>query len=199
MGAPSFRDVVAEHHVDSDAILVAGREPCLSIAHDEATNVSGRSFHIITPEELGQLEPRPSWIMAVLLCPGDEASSVAAWLQAGGRDPRRVLFYLHKDTDPRQALAPWHEAGLAIHSTWTIRTWRELHKHLGGRLERPHLRRLPPTVKTDPRRGPQHRTGPVGLPWTGGVVVTALRQGSRPGRSRLPPAPPRHALPDHRG
>lgn len=47
-------------------------------------------------------------------------------------DPRRVLFYLHADTDPRQALVPWHEAGLPVHSTWTVETWRELHKHLGA-------------------------------------------------------------------
>lgn len=131
MTDPSFRDVVVEHHTDSDAILVAAREPCLSIAHDEKAHVSGRSFRVITPEGLDEIKPRPSWIMAVLLCPGDDAGPVTTWVQDGGRDPRRVLFYLHADTDPRHALDPWHEAGLPVHSTWTIETWRQLHKHLG--------------------------------------------------------------------
>ncbi len=127
-----FRDVVAAHHGDSDSVLVAAREPCISIAHDEDANVSGRSFRIITPDELNDLELRDSRIMAVLLCPGDRTERAADWAREHDRDPRRVLFYLHPDTDPRQALAPWHDAGLPVHSIWTVANWRELHKHLGA-------------------------------------------------------------------
>lgn len=127
-----FHDVVAEHHGDSDAVLVADREPCITIAYDERENVTGRSFQIVAPDELDTLDLRATWIMAVLLCPGDDAEAVRAWVEEDDRDPRRVLFYLHTDTDAREALAPWHEAGLHVHSTWTVSSWKEFHKHFGA-------------------------------------------------------------------
>lgn len=126
-----FRDVVAKHHEDSDAVLVADREPCITIAHDERDNVTGRSFRIVAPNELDHLDLRLSWIAAVLLCPGNATEDVARWVRETDRDPRRVLFYLHPDTDAREALEAWHEEGLPIHSTWTVADWKELHKHLG--------------------------------------------------------------------
>lgn len=127
-----FRDVVAAHHGDSDAVLVASREPCVTIAVDEAENVSGRSFQVVHPDGLPGLDLRDSWIAAVLLCPGDDAGPVAGWVEDGDRDPRRVLFYLHVDTDPRKALGPWAEAGLPVHSVWTVEDWTDLHTHLGS-------------------------------------------------------------------
>lgn len=127
-----FADVVRAHHGDSDGVLVAGREPCLSIAHDESTNVAGRSFQVVPPDELHELELRPSWAMAVLLCPGDGTGTVADWVRSTDRDPDRIVHYLHPDTDTRDALGAWHEAGLPIRSTWTVRDWRELHKHFGA-------------------------------------------------------------------
>lgn len=127
-----FREIVAKHHEDSDAVLVAEGEPCITIAHDERTNVTGRSFRIAAPDELDDLELRSSWITAVLLCPGDGTGTAARWARDGDRDPRRVLFYLHPETDASAALAAWHEAGLHVHSTWTVSNWRQLHKHLGN-------------------------------------------------------------------
>lgn len=129
---PAFRDVVAAHHRDSDAVLVAAREPCVTIAEEERDHVSGRSFRVVTFEDLPGLKVRKSWIMAVLLCPGDDAGPVAAWVRSGGRDPRRVLFYLHPRTDARAALRPWHEAGLHAYAVWTVPNWKALHKHLGA-------------------------------------------------------------------
>lgn len=127
-----FQDVVVNHHGESDAILVAGREPCITIASDEEDNVTGRSFQVIDPGELDGLELRSSWMMAVLLCSGDTTKPVADWIQATGRDPRRVIFYLHADTNPQASLEAWHEAGLPIHSTWTISDWKGFHKHFGA-------------------------------------------------------------------
>lgn len=128
----TFRDVVAAHHDDSDAVLVAAREPCITIAHAEDANVTGRSFTICRPDELADLELSDSWILAALLCPGDDAEPIARWIEAGDRDPRRVVFYLHEDADGREALTPWHDADLPVHATWTISSWKELHKHLGA-------------------------------------------------------------------
>lgn len=126
-----FHDVVAEHHGDSQAFLLARSEPCITIAYDEKENVTGRSFSVVRPDELDDLEVASSWIMAVLLCPGDTSRSLAEWIQAHDRDPSRVLFYLHPDTDPIPALEPWEEAGLQVHSTWTVEDWKPLHKHFG--------------------------------------------------------------------
>lgn len=127
-----FRDVVAAHHQDSDAVLVAATDPCLSIAYDESANVTGRSFRIDRPQGLAGLELRASWLMAVLLCPGDDTSLVSAWVRGGDRDPRRILFYLHPTTDARRALAAWREAGFPVLSTWTVESWKELHAHFGA-------------------------------------------------------------------
>lgn len=128
----SFRDVVTEHHTESDAILVAGRAPCISIAHDEQENLAGRSFRIVKPTDLEALEVPASWKMAVLLCPGDGTEPIADWVLEGDLDLRRIIFYLHVDTDPREALMAWHGAGLHVHATWTIEDWRQLHKHFGA-------------------------------------------------------------------
>lgn len=128
----SFQDVVAEHHTDSDAVLVATREPCISIAYDEQANVHGRSFTIATPGELADLELRDSWLMAVLLCPGDGTEALAHWVREEARDPRRIVFYFHTDTDPRSALGAWQAADLPVHATWTIDDWKQLHKHFGA-------------------------------------------------------------------
>lgn len=128
----AFRDVVAAHHKESDAVLVAGREPCIGIARDERDKVSGRSFRVVAFADLPKLKVRKSWIMAVLLCAGDDAGAVAQWVMAGDRDPRRVIFYTHPATDLRAALAPWHAAGLHVHATWTVASWKALHKHLGA-------------------------------------------------------------------
>lgn len=127
-----FHDIVAKHHEESDAVLVANREPCISIAEDEEENVTGRSFTVARPGELGQLELQASWVMAVLLCPQDTAEKVAEWIVSENRPAHRVLFYLHPETSAEEALAPWEEADLQIHNTWTVSNWRELHKHLGS-------------------------------------------------------------------
>lgn len=128
----SFRDVVATHHRDSDAVLVAGREPCITIAHDEQANVGGRRFTVVGPDRLDALELGSSWIMAVLLCAGDRTDEVADWVRTNERDPRRVVFYIHAEADARDALDAWYAAGLPVHSMWTVETWRELHKHFGA-------------------------------------------------------------------
>ncbi|MCA1814536.1 MAG: hypothetical protein LC624_11400 [Halobacteriales archaeon] len=127
-----FRSVVRAHHGASEGILVAGREPCITIAQDERRSVRGRSFRIVAPEQLPLVGVGASWIMAVLLCPGDDAAPVARWVRGGGHDARRVLFYLHPDTDLRAALEPWARAGLVAGATWTVASWKQLHKHLGA-------------------------------------------------------------------
>lgn len=127
----TFREIVAGHHRESEAVLLAGREPCITIAQDERRNVKGRRFRILNPEDLNAYIPRPSWLMAVLLCPGDDTMGLTTWAEGGGHAPERVIFYFHAETDAREALGAWHEAGKPIHSWWTIRDWKGLHRHFG--------------------------------------------------------------------
>jgi hypothetical protein len=129
---PTFSEVVAAHHTESDAVLVAGSEPCITLAAEERKNVRGRSFRVVSFGDLPKLKVRASWIMAVLLCPADDAGPIADWLLSAKRDPRRVIFYVHPGTDVREALRPWHQAGLPVHATWTVSDWKALHKHLGA-------------------------------------------------------------------
>lgn len=127
-----FRDLVAKHHKDSSAILVASREPCVAIAYDERVNAHGRAFQIVGPEELPSFQPPESWIMGVLLCPGDDTVGIASWADKHQIDGERIVFYIHRDTEYRAALKGWVEAGFSVHASWTIRSWRELHKHFGA-------------------------------------------------------------------
>lgn len=127
-----FRDVVAAHHAESDAILVASREPCISIAYDERRAAKGRSFRVVDPGALGSLALRKSWRLAVLLCPGDDTELVAEWFLSGRRDARRVIFYLHPQTDARKALGAWWDADLPVVATWAVKDWKELHRHFGA-------------------------------------------------------------------
>ncbi len=128
----TFRDVVVNHHRESDAVLIASHEPCITIANDERRKVAGRSFRVIRAEDLDAVTLQGSWILAVVLCPGDDLASLIRWVAEGDRDPRRILFYLHTTTDARAAFGEWHRAGLPIHSTWVVRDWVELHKHFGN-------------------------------------------------------------------
>lgn len=127
-----FSNVVRAHHKDSQGILVAEREPCISIAYDEKRNAAGRSFRIVPPDKLNDLTLKDSWCMGILLCPDDTTLKVARWFTEGGHEAHRVIFYLHHKTDARSALAAWHHAELSIHATWTIKSWRDLHKHFGN-------------------------------------------------------------------
>lgn len=70
--------------------------------------------------------------MAALLCPGDHTMALRDWVLEHNHDLERIVFYLHARTEARKALKAWHDAGLPIHNTWVIRTWKELHKHFGN-------------------------------------------------------------------
>ena len=127
-----LRDVVHPHRLDTLGILVAQREPCLRIATESELKQSGRRFQRV--DAVGPSGLPESWCMAVLLCPGDDTKALAEWATTTGAETSRVHFYLHKDTDPRRALAAWHRAGHAIPSTWDVATWKDLARNFGAKL-----------------------------------------------------------------
>lgn len=129
---PAYAEVVRAHHEKTVGYLVASREPCIRIRDDEVASVRRRLVPL-SPEDVAELEPPDSWIMAVVLCPGDDASVIARWL-GKRRDPARVWFFAHPGVDLDAALAPLRAAGHALAQVDTVRSWRELHPLFGHAL-----------------------------------------------------------------
>lgn len=89
----------------------------------------------LRPEDLAGWDAEGSWLMAVLLCPGDSSAAIAAWARRHKADPDRIHFYAHKGTDPFEALAAWHRSGLPPPIvTEGITSWKEFHRRFGRDL-----------------------------------------------------------------
>lgn len=86
----------------------------------------------------GQFPPkdRPkSWVLVVLICPGDTLEGVAEWVRRlPRRDRDRVYLYFHPRTDRVAALAPWHAAGLEDPVVSLAHDFKTFHKSFGARL-----------------------------------------------------------------
>jgi hypothetical protein len=131
MNPPDFASVVAKHWKETTAYIVTGREPCVSIGRDEVLHVERRLVPVAW-DEVARLRPGRSWLMAVILCPGDDVEGLARW--AASKDATRVHFYLHARAHLKQ-LAPWRDAGLPLdHVDDGVRSWGALHKVLGWDL-----------------------------------------------------------------
>lgn len=129
---PDYAATVREHHPDAEGWLVASREPCITIRGREVQHVD-RVLRPTGPTGLPDPGDLPrSWMLAVLLCPGDDTALVAAWassIPAGERD--RVRFYHHPDVDLTGAFEAWYAAGLADPRTFEIQDFKTFHKQFG--------------------------------------------------------------------
>lgn len=128
---PDFSEVVRAHHSKSVGFVVAASAPCLGIRDDEIARVR-RNLRPVTPPGLPTPPPEGSWILAVMLCPGDDTASVAAW--AATLHPSlvdRIRFYHHPDTDLVAALTAWYAAGLPDPLTAEISDFASFHKQFG--------------------------------------------------------------------
>jgi hypothetical protein len=133
-GSSHRRDVVHPRRLDTLAVLVAGREPCVTLAHEDAARQGGRRFQVLAPDEVARFAFPPSWAMAVILCPSDDTAAVSRWAAASKAHPGRFAFFLHPDTDARAALAAWDAKGLPVLNAWPARTWRDLSRVFGAHL-----------------------------------------------------------------
>ncbi len=126
-----FARVVRENWPKTVGYLVAGEPPCIQIRDDEIQHVHRR----LVPIGLASVEDvkaSGSWFMAVIVCPGDDLSGLAAW--AAGQDARRIYFYLYADADASQ-LRPMATHGIPIHHfSDGHNDWTDLHKVLGWDL-----------------------------------------------------------------
>ncbi|HLE48384.1 MAG TPA: hypothetical protein VI818_08815 [Candidatus Thermoplasmatota archaeon] len=122
--------VVRAHWRKTTGFLLASREPCLTIRDQELASVKGRSLSSRDPKDLAGWAPPKSWILGVIVCPGDRIDGVVAWVRGHRADPNRVWFYLHPTT-PLETLRPWADAGFDTDQAATVSSWRELHKLYG--------------------------------------------------------------------
>lgn len=127
---PDYRSVVHPARTATRVFIVARSPPCIRL-RDEAARPKGRDYRTASLGDLADLEPPPRWVMAAILCPGDDASALVEWARAGKADPDRILFVLHPDTDAVAALRPWYEAGHGDPVAVEARTSKDFAKPLG--------------------------------------------------------------------
>lgn len=130
---PGLARKVNPHLTKTMGIVVATREPCLGIIRDEAASgrVRGRRFVALPLPALVRWKPPSSWVLGVLLCPGDDARPVLEWVRAQGiQELERIRFYLHKGTAEASAMAPWTLAGFSYRAR-IVDSWESLHVRFG--------------------------------------------------------------------
>lgn len=115
---------------ETRGFLLASTEPCLSIRDEELAAVRDNRV-LVGVDDLADWEPPESWLLGVVLCPGDGVAPLVAWMSRRRRDADRVRFYLHPET-PVEVLRPWAEAGLPVRRVQAdIASWQQLHKRFG--------------------------------------------------------------------
>lgn len=124
-----YHDVVKAYWRQTKGYVLASRQPCIRIRDDEVKHIN-RVLVAQHPDDLASLELPKSWIMAVLLCPGDSTADLAAWARKHRIQPGRVWFFLHPDTDP-EALRPWRDVGFRTDQVAFTSTWEDLHPLFG--------------------------------------------------------------------
>lgn len=128
---PDWTTVVRKHWHRTTGFLLAGRQPCIASRDQELAAIqTNRSLVGHELQELLRWRPPESWILGVLLCPGDEVTSVLEWVQKNRVGTDRVWFFLHKRTE-HEVMRPWTDAGHPLDRVDVITNWKELHKLYG--------------------------------------------------------------------
>ncbi len=126
-----LKEVVEPYMGASLGLFVSSREPCIGIASDPPAK--GRLSKRLRPEQL-QGEPRlpQSFVVAVVLCQGDQTGEVAAFAKARNVSPDRFYFFYTIGTDVRAALAGWTAADLPVLYSFEIKDWKGLNQKFGA-------------------------------------------------------------------
>lgn len=121
--------------MDATAFVVADSGDCLGIQRDEVARVKGRRLLSLTGRDLEQLAPTGSWIMAVLLCPGDGTEDLARWARRRpAQDLDRIGFYEHPDVDARRSYLAWVKAELPMPLRDKVNDFAGFHRLFGNDL-----------------------------------------------------------------
>lgn len=129
-----YAAVVRANVARTRGFLLAERHPCLDIRDREVESIQ-RDLRPAVAATLADLDLPDSWMLAVILCPGDDTTAVAAW--AGQLQPRhvdRIRFYAHPEADLGDALAAWMDRRLPPPRVDETRDWGEFHRRFGLHL-----------------------------------------------------------------
>lgn len=112
------------------AYIVSSAHPsCVKMALEEVSEIN-RVMRHVTLADVQAVRPPRHWFMAVIVCPGDDLTGLAAW--AARHDARRIHFYLHRDADVK-CLETWRDTGLPLTRVEEERfaSYGRMHKKLG--------------------------------------------------------------------
>ena len=129
---PDAARIVRDHWRHADLVIVAHQPPCIKIRDDELANLD-RLVMAANPEQLLAWAPgrRHSWMVAVLVCKGDDLQPLADAVRELRLEPDRFHFYLHEDAS-LETLRPWIHGGFSFdHIDTDVKDWKGLHKLLG--------------------------------------------------------------------
>ncbi len=130
-----FAETIRPHLHECLGIVVASTGDCLEIRDEEIKAISdtgNRTFEAYPPDQLPDPAALQSWLMGVLLCPGDRTEEVAAWAKAlNVEDLDRVRFYYLSGVDLVEALRAWYAAGLPDPRTADVEDWGSFHHEFG--------------------------------------------------------------------
>lgn len=129
-----YARVVRSQVAKTRGFILAERHPCLDIRDREFERIH-RDLRPAFAATLADVDLPDSWLLAVVLCPDDDTTAVAAWARRlPVRQVDRIRFYVHAKTDVAAALAPWVEARLPAPRVDEVGDWTEFHRRFGLHL-----------------------------------------------------------------
>lgn len=129
-----YVDVVRRNHATTTGFLWAMQVACRDIVDQELQRIQ-RRLKAVEPGSLDEVGLPASWLLAVLLCPGDDTAEAARWVRARPpADRERVRFYLRPRTSEEQAFRAWLEAGLGAPLATDVRDFSSFHRAFGRHL-----------------------------------------------------------------
>lgn len=129
-----YAAIVRAHHAATTGYVAAQGEDCLSIRDEEIARIR-RKLEPLALDQLAKVDTGGSWLLGVILCPGDDVTPLARWV---ARSPqavrRRVRLYAHPDVDLVDALAPWYAADLDDPRVHIVSDFATFHRRFGNDL-----------------------------------------------------------------
>jgi hypothetical protein len=133
---PDWHGIVAANWQKTTGYLLALDGLCLEVRDDELAAIrKNRVLVGLAAKDLAAWRPPDSWLLAVILCPGDSVEPIVEWVEKHGAEVERIHFYVHDDADAFAALHAWAEAGLPDPIVDDgIDSWKAFHKKFGNDL-----------------------------------------------------------------
>ncbi len=124
---------VKPHLTKTTGFVLAGSADCLEIRDREIRTIQNRVFIALGAEDLAKLPLPPSWLLGVIVCPGDDTQKVAEWaVSLPLEDRSRIRFYFHSRAPQGSAMQAWSTLGLGPVQYDTIESWQQFHQRYGA-------------------------------------------------------------------